>query len=54
MTRYLAIVGDTVVGRGNSATEALLDAYTAVLDTGVDLDPDGEMRVEQVDDGGRV
>lgn len=50
MTRYLAMVGETVVGHGNSATEALLDAYTAVLDTGYDPDPEGTMRVELVDD----
>ena len=53
MTRYLALIGDVVIGVGNSATEAILDARQRADAIGHDLEQAGGVRVEQVPDSQR-
>jgi len=50
MTRYLAMVGDVVVGAGDSATEAILDAETRAIALGYPLEQAGRVHTKLVGD----
>ena len=50
MALYLAMVGDVVVGAGDSATGATLDAMQRAADLNHDLEQAGGMHIEQVSD----
>jgi len=50
MTKYLAMVGDVVVGAGDSAIEAILDAETRAIALGYPLEQAGRVYTKLVGD----